>query len=341
MALNLVYALKGNEIVFVDDVETGKKCGCVCPACSSPLVAKNHGTKREHHFAHPPKLSCEYGYETSLHLAAKDILSKAKRMIIPPVIVEFPGSYKDDIVLSPEMEISIDRVELEARFEYIVPDVVVYAGKQQLFIEIFVTHKIDDHKLAKLKKRGISTIEIDLSTTEQTISPKELSGVLLKSSEEKTWRYNAKAEKWRNRFYSVADKRPTIVRGSAIHVDDCPLAVRRWRGTPYANVMRDCVNCPYHISTEWEGESEIVLCSGRLRISKIEDFKTSLSERVQTSDAAVSLQKNQSFASGRCPNCGGVLVIRDELQFWKCSHFPHCRFIAYVNPATGELKMKS
>ena len=307
MALNLVYALKGNEIVFVDDVETGKKCGCVCPACSSPLVAKNHGTKREHHFAHPPKLSCEYGYETSLHLAAKDILSKAKKMVIPPVIVEFPDSYKGNIVLSAEMEISIDRVELEARFESIVPDVVVYAGKQQLFIEIFVTHKIDDHKLAKLKKRGISTIEIDLSKAEQTISPEELSDVLLKSSEEKTWRYNAKVEKWRNRFYSVADKRPIVVRGFATHVDDCPLAVRRWRGKSYANVMDDCIYCPYCISHD--GDDEIVFCSGRLRISNIKDLKTFLLKQANMGNSVVSSQRNQVL--GGVPNAETLAAMEE------------------------------
>ena len=273
--LNLIYALKNNQVVYVDDVENGKKCGCVCPACSSPLVAKNNGTKREHHFAHPPQLSCEYGYETSLHLAAKEILSKAKKMVIPAVYLKFPDSYKKDILLSSEMEIPIDSVELETRFESVIPDVVVYAGKQKFFIEIFVTHKIDDVKLAKLKKQGVSTLEIDLSEKERTISPEELSDVLLKGSEEKIWRYNAKAEKWLNRFYSAADRRPILVQGFAVHTDYCPLTGRCWRGRPYANVMDDCIYCHYCISYK----DDAVLCSGRLRVSKIEDFKIPLSER--------------------------------------------------------------
>lgn len=260
-------------------------------------------------------------------------------MVIPPVILEFSDSYKADIILSPEMEIPIDRVELEARFESIVPDVVVYAGKQQLFIEIFVTHKIDDHKLAKLKKRGISTIEIDLSKAEQTISPEELSDVLLKSSEEKTWRYNAKVEKWRNRFYSVADKRPIIGRGFATHVDDCPLVIRRWRGKPYANVIDNCADCPYCISYNYD-DSEI-LCSGRLRIATKEDFEIPFSERVAISNADISAQKHKIFASGKCPNCGGTLVERNSPYgvVWSCSNFSRCRFIASVNPKTGEFNM--
>ncbi len=46
--------------------------------------------------------NCEYGYESSLHLAAKDILSKAKKIVIPPVYVKFPDSYKKDELVCEE-----------------------------------------------------------------------------------------------------------------------------------------------------------------------------------------------------------------------------------------------
>lgn len=342
MSVNLICALKDNQTVFVDDVETGKKCGCVCPACASPLVARNKGTKRAHHFAHYPEVSCDYGYETSLHLAAKEILSNAKKMIIPAVYLKFPDSYKEDILLSDEMEIPIDGVELEARFDSVIPDVVVYAGKQKLFIEIFVTHKIDDVKLAKLKKQGVSTLEIDLSKKEQTISPEELSDILLKGSEEKTWRYNAMAEKWLNRFYSVSDKRRVVSRKSGLlHINNCPLPARRYRGIPYANLYLDCYECKYCISID--DTNDKILCSGYARIAGKEDFSIPRQKRLEISNSAISAQKDQSFASGICPNCGGELILRDGQYgpFWGCSHFPHCRFIASVNPETGELTMKS
>lgn len=62
-----------------------------------------------------------------------------------------------------EKEIPVDRVELEKRFDDIIPDIVVYSGDKYFFIEIYVTHPIDDEKLKKLKEKNISTIEIDLS----------------------------------------------------------------------------------------------------------------------------------------------------------------------------------
>ena len=70
--LNLVYAIKDGAGISIEDADRGLKCGCVCPACGEPLVAKK-GTKVMHHFAHHSGSTCEYGYETSLHLMAKDI----------------------------------------------------------------------------------------------------------------------------------------------------------------------------------------------------------------------------------------------------------------------------
>lgn len=94
----LIYALKDGNIVSIDDVPSGKECGCVCPACGDELIARK-GEKRMHHFAHRSNEDCEYGYESSLHLAAKDILSRAKKMAIPPVYVEFPQSSKSKQLL--------------------------------------------------------------------------------------------------------------------------------------------------------------------------------------------------------------------------------------------------
>lgn len=464
----LIYALKDDEPVFIDDVENGKKCDCVCPSCGKPLIAYNNGRKYAHSFHHPPSSSCQYGYETSLHWAAKDILSKAKKMTLPPVYVQFSED-SDEFLLRPAQEISIDKVEIERKFESVIPDLIVYVGEQKFFVEIFVTHAIDDVKLEKLQRQGISTIEIDLSA-QISISKEELSDILLKDSEEKTWRYNAYAikrftqyeaslciwtrdillkekrmtipsvylafpqsfkeerllfeenqilihgielkkrtdspipyvivysgtqkfliefylnspketanhskisvleidlsqenkllspgelseillekspkkswtyhtfaEEWLKRFYQVSDKRRIILRNSYNHVDYCPLAARRWHEKPYANVDYDCSECQYCISIDYETEE--LLCSGRERIATLEDFNIPKAERIRKSNKSLSLYRYNSFAEGRCPYCGHLLVLRDGKygQFWGCIRFPHCTFKALINPDTGEL----
>lgn len=332
---NLIYAIKNGVPTSVEDVESGLKCGCVCPACGRPLIARK-GNKMIHHFAHHSEHNCEYGYESSLHLAAKEILSKAKRIMLPAVYISFPNSPKKDELYCEAKEVKIDRVELEKRFEDIVPDVVMYIGGKQLFLEIYVTHAIDELKLSKLKKNNISTIEIDLSKKRNTITYQELNDLLLGVSDEKKWKYNSVANKFLQRFYDVSDHRNIISRGYTYHIDNCPIKMRSWRGKPYANFIDDCHECEYCISYQFNGG---MLCSGRNRIAQIKDFYISLDKRIKDSDKKVFELKNEAFEKGICPNCGGKIIERKSKYgtFFGCSNYPHCRFIATMNQETGKL----
>ncbi len=258
---------------------------------------------------------CEYGYESSLHLAAKDILSRSKKMVIPPVYVEFPQSGKPKELISKERKIPIDDVELEKRFDDIIPDIVVYSGDKYFFIEIYVTHPIDDEKLKKLKEKNISTIEIDLSKIKRDISVEELSDILLKSSDRKSWKYHAVSEKWYQQFEKASDKMPLTQRGLALHVDGCPIGIRNRKEKNYANFVDDCTGCEYCFSYAHEG---YILCSGRERIATKKDFLISKEERISNSNSLPLLAR-------KCPYCNVQLVskkIGDD-QGWGC---PHCPF---------------
>lgn len=336
---NLIYALRNDEITSIADVPSGLKCGCVCPACGAALVAKK-GSKRMHHFAHYTGENCEYGYESSLHLAAKDILSRAKKIMIPSVYVHFPSSGKSKELVSQEMEIEVDHVELEKRFNDIIPDIVVYAGNKFFFVEIFVTHPIDEKKLAKLAEQGISTIEIDLSHIEKSVTAEELTEILIKSDSRKEWKYNSVANHWYKRFVNASDKKEITMRGFAVQVDGCPIAVRKWKGKPYANFVDDCIGCKYCISYNNEGQ---LSCSGRKRVAAIADFSVPEEVRIENSNIQISEKETQLLANGRCPNCGCKLVERKSKfgDFWGCSNYPHCRFTASINPETGELQTKA
>lgn len=310
----LIYALKDGNIVSIDDVPSGMECGCVCPACGDELIA-HKGQKRMHHFKHRSSEDCEYGYESSLHLAAKDILSRSKKMVIPPVYVEFPQSGKPKELISKERKIPIDDVELEKRFDDIIPDIVVYSGDKYFFIEIYVTHPIDDEKLKKLKEKNISTIEIDLSKIKREISVEELSDILLKASDRKSWKYNAVSDKWYQRFEKASDKMPLTQRGLALHVDGCPIGIRNWKGKNYANFVDDCTGCEYCVSYAHEG---YILCSGRERIATKKDFLISKEERISNSN-------NPLPKIEKCPNCKVQLVRakKDKGDVWQC---PRCTF---------------
>ena len=74
----LTYAITNDgRFVNVDDVKTGQDCGCICPGCKEPLVAKNKGMVRVHHFAHQSGTECELANESMLHLLAKERVQNA------------------------------------------------------------------------------------------------------------------------------------------------------------------------------------------------------------------------------------------------------------------------
>lgn len=322
--LKLIYALKNGVLTSIENVEKGKACNCICAACGEELIAKK-GNKNMHHFAHQAGGNCEYGYESSLHLMAKEVLEKAQKMTLPAVYVNFPQSYKKRELISDVSEICIERVELEKRINTIVPDIVVHAGGKHFFVEIFVTHEIDESKLEKIREIGVSTIEIDLSKQEESMTLEQLAEILLGESERKQWKYNALENKYLQMFLRAAEKKDIVSRGFAMHVDNCPINARTWRGKSYANFIEDCLYCKYCISNTHEGG---ILCSGRTRISAVHDFFKDEKERIEASDRAIEAARKNEIANKRCPNCGGQLVPRPSTRgsFWGCSSFPHCRF---------------
>lgn len=74
----LTYAIANDgHFVYIDEVKTGQECCCICPACKEPLIAKNKGRVRVHHFAHQSGTECNLAYESMLHLLAKERVQNA------------------------------------------------------------------------------------------------------------------------------------------------------------------------------------------------------------------------------------------------------------------------
>ncbi len=321
---NSIYALKNNEIISIADVESGLKCGCICPACGEPLIAKK-GQKKMYHFAHYHTHNCEYGYESSLHLAAKSILSKAQRFTIPTVKLTFPNSYRGVEMISEAKEIKIDEVSLEKRYGGIIPDIVIRSGKKELFVEIFVTHKIDDNKLAQLKETNISAIEIDLSKKDHSMSEEELTHILLNDSEEKKWVYNATIESWKEKYYNICDKKLlTTYSECPFDVKNCPIKKKTWKKQYYADSFYDCLECKYCLGLE----DGYVLCLGEERISSIKDFDIPKEKRIKESDEHINNIRNEKLSKGHCPDCGAKLVLKNSQygEFLGCKSYPRCVF---------------
>ncbi len=150
----------GSILVCVDDAVSEEKYHC--PACGEIVIAKR-GNIKVHHFAHRRGTDCQYGYQTSVHLMAKEIINKTHKVLLPGRGL-----------------IVADEVILEQRLGSIFPDILVTCDGKQYIIEIYVTHPLDDEKIEKIRTLDISAIEINLSDIKQLIDRNILEDELYK-----------------------------------------------------------------------------------------------------------------------------------------------------------------
>ena len=184
----MTYALKDGQLVSIDDVESGLACNCICPACHQKLIARK-GKIRVHHFKHETNSSCDYAYETSLHFMAKEIFQNASSFAVP----ELKFGKLNPLILENAQEIRIKNVYIEQNSKHVKPDVIIEDfNNVKYFIEIYVTHKIDNEKLERIKKEAVNTLEYDLSKIKGPISYEELSNILLNGAIIPKWIYHNK-----------------------------------------------------------------------------------------------------------------------------------------------------
>ena len=198
MLKQLPYGLRKNILVSIEEVESGLKCECLCPACGDKLVAKK-GKEKAHHFAHYNS-DCKWALETALHLAGKEILERKKTIKIPS-LEYFDNQYDFKLVnLTKPAVIHLDSVRLEVSVGNYKPDIIAKVGDVELQIEIAVTHFVDSEKKIKVRERGVSMLEIDLNDLQDGYNQSELENLILHSVEDKYWIFNVKEEKLIKRY---------------------------------------------------------------------------------------------------------------------------------------------
>ena len=165
----VTFALRGDDLVHINDVANGLACGCVCPGCGDRMVAKQ-GAITIHHFAHEGGSDCAGGLQTTLHLAAKAVLSKERRMVLPGLTLTATAhdtqgvAHTVSVEAFPSQSVVFDEVTEEKRLGNIIPDLICKTGGRSLLVEIAVTHFVDEIKREKIRALGVACIEIDLST---------------------------------------------------------------------------------------------------------------------------------------------------------------------------------
>jgi hypothetical protein len=137
----------------------GLKCRCTCAACGDRLIARL-GKVRQRHFAHATHHTCARSDESALHHFAKEVFESARRFWVPSAVFGWGSKQLQKLAAGVYEYISAD---VEKPHGDIIPDVTLNGTEgPALFVEIRVTHAVDDQKVAKLEAIGLACVEIDL-----------------------------------------------------------------------------------------------------------------------------------------------------------------------------------
>lgn len=241
MIPELLFGLRDGKAVHISEVESGLACACVCPKCGRRLVAKK-GDIRVYHFAHEDDSDCQGAVESSLHLAAKEILEREKKIRVP-----LPGFFPAKLAESVNTMLEFDGVRLEEHIGGIIPDLIVFTKNRSLIIEINVTHAVDDAKLQKIKELGVSAIELDLSWGQYSAAGDTLKYYVIESTANKHWLYNAEEASYRLKMKRAAVE----AEGEAIRIAQAELEKKRegrkGKGALKAWCVRTSWYTSYHV----------------------------------------------------------------------------------------------
>ena len=326
----MVYAIKDGKGAYIDDVEKGLKCRCVCPACGSRLIAKK-GERRQPHFAHENS-ECANGLETSLHLMAKDIISNAKSFLVPAVRLPSQPPNWDDF--SPAQSIDIEKVEIEKHGDGMIPDLVLYPvskspSPKTLAIEIFVTHKTGEEKIKQFKSQKQAAIEIDLSNIDRTISYENLKQILLSETSNKSWLNNEKEHEFHAKMLRCCDELSCSAFNDRIRIDHCPINKCNYNGYSYAFLDNHCHSCQWYIG---KTATAIHLCLGTMKIANNKELRQVKEQKII--DFEKTKKEPKVPIPRTCPKCGGFLEKkRGKIysEMWVCNQYPLCTYTITEN----------
>ncbi|MEI8202453.1 MAG: competence protein CoiA family protein [Bacteroidota bacterium] len=267
MELKLPYGFRDNELVTIEDVESGLKCNCICPSCKKQLIARK-GNINDHHFAHLENSDCGQAIETIVHRLSKEIISKEKYFVTPQI--NYPGT---SVSVIEETEVQIDDISLESKLGSIIPDIIIKSKSKSLIVEIKVTHEVTREKERKIMKLNLPAIEVNASkiimklysNKNYLLKDEEYKRMLIDETAYKYWinnpKYGLKLERLKSKLKDYCDEKEIkyikypedfdTLEDCMYYIEDCPLNKRIWRsgwnkGKSYAKYDGDCYRCKYN-----------------------------------------------------------------------------------------------
>lgn len=153
----------------------GKQCGCICPSCRTPLIARQ-GNIKEWHFAHASRSvfsrtenECEYSFFVSIRMMARQIIGDSLEIVLPRYegrvakhLSRYDQWVSESFTVANQQKISITNVEVEKTFLGVPVD--LYGRVKEIPFVIYFVHpgrEVPSELLSPLdQKCGIVSISL-------------------------------------------------------------------------------------------------------------------------------------------------------------------------------------
>lgn len=143
--------------------------------------------------------------ETLLHLLAKEILERERRLVVPELVVAESASLPNGKLLSrerlfPREEAALARVELERSIGRVRPDVRALMLEARhwpagpLLVEVTVTNQISGERLDRIRALGLPAIEIDVSRMGGRATAEEFARLVVDEVAAKRWLHHSRIQ---------------------------------------------------------------------------------------------------------------------------------------------------
>ena len=268
--INIARGKDGNP-VYITEAKNGLQCECTCYECNGKMQAVQ-GSKRQWYFRHDSNQECKHGAETALHILSKEIVIKnLEKIMLPATISALYGIQH----VEDTYKIDVTKTQTEVTIEDIRVDNIVYINNNPLIIETKVTNGIDDIKYEKIKRLGISVLEIDLSNI-SFITKEELEMKLMYSTNNKSWIFNKAIYDLEKPYYDILYSQ--IVENP--NEVECGVSLGEYNGWHTYVDLRICEKCPYK-KKMWKDKNNIthLECTGNFLVKELSDLNLSLEQR--------------------------------------------------------------
>ena len=192
-------------------------CGCICPSCKTPLIAKQ-GQEKQWHFAHASRSvfnkteeECKYSFFVSVRLMSRQIIHKSLTLKLPQYIRQV-GEYLPEYqyylsvpcTVTAQRNVEISDIEVEKVFMNSPVDIFGHIGDYS-FIIYFTHpgrsvpnefHNPTDKKIGVISISLEPTYAIFASSKKNRISYQtQLYDFLSNDLESKTWVFHPRQER--------------------------------------------------------------------------------------------------------------------------------------------------